>query len=123
MDTRAVAGLKRLSRRKHNHLRYPKVPYVFRDTSTHQERERSKIDLWKQWGMLAHAHKRMLASKRVPWAEGDKNLCEMNRLLLLYLCPSLARTARVASIPIGNSLRTAGILVYAVIGRFAPYVG
>ena len=37
-------------------------------------------------------------------------------------CPRLARGARLSSITIGNSLQTDEILVYAVLGRFAPYV-
>ena len=53
----------------------------------------------------------------------DKNLQAANKFLFQCPCPRLARTPRLASIPIGSSLRTAGILVYAVIGRFAPYVG
>ena len=45
------------------------------------------------------------------------------KLLIDCPCPRLARVARLATILIGQSLRTAGILIYAVIGRFAPYVG
>ena len=53
----------------------------------------------------------------------DDNLRKTNLLLHDCPCPRLARVARFAKIPLGRSLRIPGILIYAIIGSFPPYVG
>ena len=115
--------LLRLTRRRRHRLRFPSVPFVFRDVGTHAQREHALKLFWERWDQLAEDRKGLLKAKRIKWSALDDNLMTTNRLLLDCPCPRLARVARLATIPIGQSLRTAGILVYAVIGRFAPYVG
>ena len=124
LDTAAIRRqISRLTRRRKHHLRYPSVPFVFQDRSTHHERESALKEFWETWDSLTEQRQLLLKRKRIPWNDVDKNLQAAKKLLFPCPCPRLARIARLASIPIGRSLRTAGILVYAVIGRFAPYVG
>ena len=124
LDTTAIRQqLSRLTHRKKHHLRYPNVPFVFQDRSTHHQRESALKEFWKTWESLAEQRSLLFKSKRIPWEDVDKNLQAANKLLLQCPCPHLARIARLASIPIGRSLRTAGILIYAVIRRYAAYVG
>ena len=123
LDTAAIRQqLSRLTRRKKYHLRYPNVPFVFQDRSTHHERESALKEFWETWDSLPEQRRLFLQRKRIPWDDVDKNSQAANKLLFQCPCPRLARIARLASIPIGRSLRTASILIYAVIGRFAPYI-
>ena len=112
-----------LTRREKHHLQYPNVPFVFQGHSTHHQRESALKEFWGTWDFLAEQRQPFFKSKRLPSDDVDKNLQAAKKLLLQCPCPRLARIARLASIPTGRSLKTAGILIYAVIGRFAPYVG
>ena len=124
LDTTAVCRhLSRLTRRKEHHLQYPTVPFVFQDRSTHHQSESDLKEFWDTWDSLAEQRQLFLKRKRIPWDDVDNNLQAAKKRFLQCPCPRPARIARLASIPIDRSLRTAGILIYAVIGRFAPYVG
>ena len=124
LDTTAIRQqLSWLTRTKKHHLRYPKVPFVFQDRSTHHQRESALKRLCETWDSPAEQRQLFLKRKRIPWDDVDKNLQAANKLLLQCPFPRLARIARLASIPIGRSLRSAGILIHAVIRRYAPYVG
>ena len=124
LDTTPICRqLSRLTRIKRHHLRYPNVPFVFKDRSTHHQRESALKEFWETWDSLAEQRQLFLKRKRISWDDVEKSLQAANKLLLQCPCPRLARIAHLASIPIGRSLRTAGILIYVVIGRFAPYVG
>ena len=112
--------LLRLTKRRRHRWRFRIVPFVFRDVGTHAQREHALKSFWERWDQLAEDRKGLLKAKHIKWSALDDTT---NRLLLYCQCPGFARVARLATIPIGQSLRTAGILVYAVIGRFAPYAG
>ena len=50
LDTAAIRRqLSRLTRRKKHHLRYPNVPFVFQERSTHHERESALKEFRKKW--------------------------------------------------------------------------
>ena len=76
---------------------------------------------WAEWDVLADERKAWLSKRRVPWTKVDANLCKTNLLLANSPCPRLSRISRLAQIPLGSSLRKAGIMIYAVVGRFPPY--
>ena len=123
LDTTAIRRqLSRLTHRKKHYLRYPKVPFVFQDRSTHHQRESALKEFCETWDSPAEQRQLFFKRKRIPWDDVDKNLQAAKKLLLQCSWPRVARRARLACIPIGRSLRTAGILIHAVIGRFAPYV-
>ena len=107
--------------------RYPgarqHIPDAFQCYPSARNNNRCFETFYKEWDRLADARYLLLKKRRVDWPAVDNNLQEANRLLVNSPCPRLARVARLAHIPIGGSLRKASILIYAVVGRFAPYVG
>ena len=82
--------LLRLTPRRRHRLRFPSVPFVFRDVGTHAEREHALKLFWERWDQLAEDRKGFLKAKRIKWSALDDNLMTTNRLLLDCPCPRLA---------------------------------
>ena len=124
LNTHAIA---RTLRQLTHKTRYPgaraHIPDAFQCYPSARKNNRCLGSFWKEWDPLAEARFLLLKKRRVDWPAVDSNLQEANRLLVNSPCPRLACVARLARIPIGGPLRKAGILIYAVVGRFAPYVG
>ena len=121
-DTHAVReALLRLTRRHRSNT--TPSPFIFLKCLTVTERNRRMDAFWAEWDVLADERKALLCKRRVPWTRVDANLCQINLLLANSPCPRLSRISRLAQIPLGSSLRKAGIIIYAVVGHFPPYVG
>ena len=115
--------LHKLTRKTHCAARLGHISPAFRKRQSTTTLNQDLEKLWDDWNSLSAQRKILLDRRRVDWKAVDENLIQTNTVLLDCPCPRLARVARLARIPVTNSLRVAGILIYAVIGRFAPYMG
>ena len=104
-------------------------PFFFQSTwslcfakcSSVTERNRMLDAFWSEWDTLAEERKSTLS--KVLWSKVDENLCKTGKLLAFSPGPRLARKVGLTRIPLGTSLRRAGILISAIVGRFPPHVG
>ena len=113
--------LQRLTRK--NHAAPEHGTFVFTSPPNPKKEVLEIEKFWTQWEVLAAERKAITSKRRINYKLLDDNLRKTNLLLYDCPCPWLARVARLAKIPLGRSLRIPGILIYAIIGRFPPYVG
>ena len=102
------------------HQRRPDAPFFTRLDPRSCNR---RLEHLVEWDRIAEERRVLLEKRRVDWDAVDQTLLKHNAMLQNCPCPQLACTARLCKYPLNRSLRLAGILVYAVIGRFRPYSG
>ena len=75
------------------------------------------------WDHVAESPHSLLSRRRILYKLLYANLQQANLLLENYPCPRLARVPRLSKRLLGRCLRISGILIYAILSRFPPYVG
>ena len=94
----------------------------FPRTPVHDDLESGTGKILGRLEFAGAQRKILLDRRRVDGKAVDENLIQNNTTTEqpFWIAPAHAPLARI---PVTQSLRVAGILIYAVIGRFAPYVG